>query len=201
MWALGRENSSMSARPQSRKNDAFLFRQFFRDHCIASVKATSAYLVRRICRRIDRTRPRVIVELGPGPGCFTRVLLERLSPDSVLVLIEANAEFAAELGELRDPRLRVIQGNAQNLREILSGDGIPAVDLVLSGIPFSFYRDAAKLRLLKDIRSVLAPDGVVVAYQSTARLEKPLKRVFQRVRVEWQLFHIPPLVVFEARAA
>jgi phospholipid N-methyltransferase len=191
----------MSTRPQARENDVFMFRRFFRDYRIASVKATSAYLVRRICRRIDRTRPQVIVELGPGPGCFTRVLLERLSPDSRLVLIEANAEFAADLGKVRDPRLRVVQGNAQNIREILARAGLPKVDLVLSGIPFSFYPDVVKLKLLKDIRSVLAPDGVFVAYQATARLEKPLKRVFLRVRVEWQLFHIPPLVVFEARAA
>jgi len=191
----------MTTRRQARENDVFMFRRFFRDHGIASVKATSTYLVRRICRRIDPTRPRVIVELGPGPGCFTRALLERLSPDSILVLIEANSEFAADLRKLRDPRLRVIQGNAQNLREILARDGIPEVDLVLSGIPFSFYPDVANLKLLKDIRSVLGPDGVFVAYQATARLEKPLKRVFLRVRVEWELFHIPPLVVFEARAA
>jgi phospholipid N-methyltransferase len=102
---------------------------------------------------------------------------------------------------VRDPRLRVVQGNAQNIREILARAGLTKVDLVLSGIPFSFYPDVVKLKLLKDIRSVLAPDGVFVAYQATARLEKPLKRVFLRVRVEWQLFHIPPLVVFEARAA
>jgi phosphatidylethanolamine/phosphatidyl-N-methylethanolamine N-methyltransferase len=191
----------MSTTPKPRENDVFMFRQFFRDHGIASVKSTSAYLVRRICRRIDRTRPRVIVELGPGAGCFTRVLLERLSPDSTLVLIEANPEFAAELGKVRDPRLRVIQGNAQNLREILARDGISEVDLVLSGIPFSYYPDVAQVKLLTDIHSVLAPGGVFVAYQATARLEKPLKRVFVRVRVEWQLFHIPPLVVFEARAA
>jgi len=143
----------------------------------------------------------VIVELGPGPGCFTRVLLDRLSPDSTLVLIETNAEFAAELGKVRDPRLRVIQGNAQNLREILARAGLQEADFILSGIPFSYFPDVAQLGLLNDIRSVLAPDGVFVAYQSTARLEKPLKRVFLRVRVEWQLFHIPPLVVFEARAA
>lgn len=191
----------MSTQPQARENDVFMFRQFFRDHGIASVKATSAYLVRRICRRIDRTRPRVIVELGPGPGCFSRVLLERLSPDSTLVLIESNPEFAAELAKVRDPRLRVVQGNAQNLREILAREGISEVDIVLSGIPFSYYPDVDKLKLLEDIHSVLAPGGVFVAYQATGRLEKPLKRVFVRVRVEWQLFHIPPLVVFEARAA
>jgi phospholipid N-methyltransferase len=185
----------------ARENDVFMFRQFFRDHGIASVKTTSAYLVRRICGRIDGTRPRVIVELGPGPGCFTRVLLDRLSPDSTLVIIESNPEFAAQLGKMGDPRLRVVQGNAQNLREILTRDGIQEADLVLSGIPFSYYPDEDKLKLLADIRSVLRPDGVFVAYQATGRLEKPLKRVFGRVRVEWELFHIPPLVVFEARAA
>jgi len=32
----------MSSQPQARESDVFMFRRFFRDHGIASVKATSA---------------------------------------------------------------------------------------------------------------------------------------------------------------
>ncbi|HVE40294.1 MAG TPA: rRNA adenine N-6-methyltransferase family protein [Planctomycetota bacterium] len=182
-------------------NGLFMFRQFFRDPRIAAVKSTSPYLVRRICRRLNLGERRVVVELGPGMGCFSRALLDRLSPDATLLLIETNPDFADVLGRIHEPRLRVVRGSAVHLKEILHGSGQSRADVVLSGIPFSYYSEDAKMQLLGDIREVLAEGGVFLAYQSSAHLEKYLKRVFPRVRVERQVFHIPPLVVLEARAA
>jgi phospholipid N-methyltransferase len=196
------EGSDPDGPPQSAPDDGlFMFRQFFRDPRIAAVKSTSPYLVRRICRRLNLGERRVVVELGPGMGCFSRELLDRLSPDAALLLIETNPDFADALGRIREPRLRVVCGSAVHLKEILRRSGQSQADVVLSGIPFSYYSEDAKMRLLGDIREVLADGGIFLAYQSSAHLEKYLKRVFPRVRVERQVFHIPPLVVLEARAA
>ena len=181
------------------ESGVFLFRQFLRDRRIASVKSTSPYLVQRICNRMDFSRPRVVVEYGPGLGCFTKVLLERLSPDSRLILIETNAEFLKVLRKVRDPRLCVASGSAEGVKDILRRLGLAGADYVLSGIPFSYYREAPKMLLLEHTREILGENGVFLAYQSSAHLEKYLKRVFPRVRVERELFHIPPLVVLEAR--
>lgn len=178
----------------------FLFRQFLKDRRIASVKSTSTYLVRRICGRMDLSGPRVVVEYGPGRGCFTKALLDRLSPDSRLVLIETNPEFVALLRRVRDPRLRVASGSAEGVKNVLGRLGLRRADYVLSGIPFSHYPESRKLRLLEDTRAVLGDDGVFLAYQSSAHLKKYLKRVFPTVKVERELFHIPPLVVLEARS-
>jgi phospholipid N-methyltransferase len=179
----------------------FMFRQFFRDRRVASVKATSPYLVRRLCRRLDLSGPRVVVELGPGLGCFTRALLERLSPDSTLLLIETNPDFADLLRRIREPRLHVTCGSADHVKEVLRRAGLSRADVVISGIPFSHFSEARRMSLLGDVRAVLTRGGVFLAYQSSARLRKDLKRVFPRVRVEREVFHIPPLVVLEARAA
>ena len=89
--------------------DGFFLREFLRDPGIASIKATSPFMVRRILDRMDLRGRRVVVEYGPGTGPFTRALLDRLSPDSRLVLIESNPEFAASLDRLRDPRVRLYQ--------------------------------------------------------------------------------------------
>lgn len=188
----------MSTRRTSLESGIFMFRQFLQDRRIASIKSTSPYLVRRICGRIDFSRTRVVVEFGPGLGCFTRVLLQRLSPESRLILFETNPEFARRLRKLRDPRLRVAFGTAEGVTEVLEREGLRSADVVLSGIPFSHFPEVAKMRLLQDTRALLGDDGVFLAYQSSAHLEKYLKRVFPRVRVERELFHIPPLVVLEA---
>jgi phospholipid N-methyltransferase len=179
----------------------FMVRQFLRDRRIASVKATSPYLVQRICDRLDLSGDRVVVEFGPGLGCFTRVLLERLTPGSALFAIETHPEFVRRLRQVRDPRLRVARASAEGVKEILRRAEVPRADIVLSGIPFSMIPESVKLRILEDTRDVLARGGVFVAYQSSAHLEKYLRRVFRRVRVSWELFHIPPMVVLHARAA
>jgi phospholipid N-methyltransferase len=176
--------------------DGFFLREFLRDPAIASIKATSPFMVRRILDRMDLAGRRVIVEYGPGTGPFTRALLDRLSPDSRLVLIESNPEFAGILHRLGDPRVRLFQAGAQEVARLL---GPGRADYVLSGIPFSHFDDVLRSRILEDTRAILAPGGAFLAYQSSARLRGPLERVFSSVRVTLEPFHIPPLVVFEAR--
>lgn len=189
----------MSSRRPDPDAGVLLFRQFLRDRRIASVKSTSPYLVHRICSRMDFTRRRVVVEYGPGLGCFTRVLLERLTPDSRLILLETNPEFVSVLRRFRDPRLRLAFGSAEGVRSVLQRLDLEEADYVLSGIPFSLLPEAPKMRLLEDTRAVLGDHGVFLAYQSSAHLKKYLARVFHRVRIRHELFHIPPLVVLEAR--
>jgi len=179
----------------------FMVRQFLRDRRIASLKSTSPYLVNRICDRLDLTGDRVVVEYGPGLGCFTRALLERLSPGSTLVAIETHEEFVRRLRQVPDSRLHVAPRSAEGVKDILRRAGVRGADVVLSGIPFSLIPEGPKLRILKDTRAVLGKGGVFVAYQSSAHLEPYLKQVFPRVRTEWEPFHIPPLVVLKARAA
>jgi phospholipid N-methyltransferase len=182
-------------------NGIFMVRQFLRDRRIASLKSTSPYLVKRICDRLDLSGDRVVVEYGPGLGCFTRALLERLSPGSTLVAIETHEEFVRRLRQVRDPRLHVVSRSAEGVKDVLRRAGVSRADVVLSGIPFSLMPEGPKLQILEDTRAVLGREGVFVAYQSSAHLERYLKRVFPRVRIGWEFCHIPPLVVMDARAA
>jgi phospholipid N-methyltransferase len=167
---------------------------------IASIKETSPFMVRRICDRMDLARRRVVVEYGPGTGPFTRALLDRLSPDSRLILIEKNPEFAARLQSRHDPRVRVFQAGAEEVLDVLRACGVSHADYVLSGIPFSRIPRPDKLRLLRDTRRALGERGIFLAYQSSAHLKGALEAVFRAVRTTIEPFHIPPLVVHEAHA-
>ena len=166
---------------------------------IASIKETSPFMVRRICDRMDLARRRVLVEYGPGTGPFTRALLDRLSPDSRLILIEKNPEFAARLQERRDPRLLVFQAGAEEVLDVLRASGVSRADYILSGIPFSRIPRAVRLQILRDTRRALGERGVFLAYQSSAHLRGALEAVFPSVRIKVEPFHIPPMVVLEAR--
>ncbi|HYF01716.1 MAG TPA: rRNA adenine N-6-methyltransferase family protein [Planctomycetota bacterium] len=173
-------------------------REFLRDREIASVKATSAYVVRRVCNRMDLSRRRVVVEYGPGTGPFTSAILERMTPDSILVLVESNPDFADILREIPDRRVRVFRERAQRVSDLLRREGIERADYVLSGIPFSHLDDHGRLALLRDTRRVLRDDGRFIAYQSSGRLRRALSEVFPHVRVKVEPFHIPPIFILEA---
>jgi phospholipid N-methyltransferase len=194
------EHSENGSRRGPIPEKLFLLREFLRDYRIASVKSTSAYLVRRICNRIDFSRPRVVVEYGPGTGPFTRMLLERLPPGSRLILIERNPDFVRLLRKLRDPRAAVFWDSAENVRAVLREAGVERADYVLSGIPFSLYREADKRAILRDTRAVLDEHGAFIVYQSSGHLKRYLDEVFRRVSLTVEPFHIPPLFVMEARA-
>lgn len=191
----------MAGRFGSLGNGIFMVRQFFRDPRIASIKATSPYLVQRICDRLDLSGDRVVVEYGPGLGCFTRALLERMTPRSILIAIETHEEFVRRLRQVKDPRLHVAPRSAESVKDILRRAGVGSADVVLSGIPFSLIPEGPKAKILEDTREVLGEGGVFFAYQSSTHLEPYLKRIFRRVRVQWEIFHIPPLVLMDARAA
>ena len=70
------------------------------------------------------------MELGPGNGCVTHALLERMTADSILLCLELNSEFAAQLNTVEDPRLHVYNACASSIRDILDQLNIKEVDHV-----------------------------------------------------------------------
>ncbi len=179
-------------------------KNFFSDKYIASITPTSDFGVRKVCSKIDFSRCSLIVEFGPGTGVFTKYLLHKMGPDSLLILIERNANFARELRrKFLDPRTVVVNGCASNILETLADIGKTAADYVISGIPFSFLTDAMKDRILRNSFASLHQGGKFLAYQtfyqSNNHLKLYLERIFPSVRVEYEMLNIPPLRIYEAR--
>ena len=77
---------------------ALLFKRFLqRPMQVAYIVPSSRVLVKRVVKKMDLSKPRVIVEYGPGEGCHTREIVERMHPDSKLLLFEIDPELAAHL--------------------------------------------------------------------------------------------------------
>jgi phospholipid N-methyltransferase len=179
-------------------------KNFISDKYIASITPTSDFGVRKVCSKIDFSRCRLIVEYGPGTGVFTKYLLEKMGPDSLLIMIERNANFARDLRKkIRDPRAVVVSGCASNILDTLGELGKTSADCVISGIPFSFLPDTMKDRILRNSFAALPPGGKFLAYQtfyqSNNHLKSHLDRIFPFVRVEYEMLNLPPLRIYEAR--
>ncbi|MFA7495112.1 MAG: 16S rRNA (adenine(1518)-N(6)/adenine(1519)-N(6))-dimethyltransferase RsmA [Acidithiobacillus sp.] len=68
------------------------------------------YIVERIVAAMDLEPEDLVVEIGPGPGALTKVLLQRLSR---LMVVELDRDMIDDLKQLAPPeQLRVVQADA-----------------------------------------------------------------------------------------
>lgn len=180
---------------------ALLFKRFLmKPMRVAYIVPSSRALIRRVCSKMDFSRPKVIVEFGPGEGCHTREIVKRMHPQSRLLLFELDSELAAHLKEQfrEDPRVEVLHTDAVDLPRVLAEREIPHCDYVVSGIPFSILEITKKRALLQNIFDCLAhdPDSAFVIYQVTAELRQHAKH-FPRIESEYCLQNLPPMFVIK----
>ena len=72
-------------------------REFFKaNRMVGSVLPSSRFLSGKMLAPIDFSKSKVVVELGPGTGVFTKALLKAMPQDSQLLVIELNEAFAAQ---------------------------------------------------------------------------------------------------------
>jgi phospholipid N-methyltransferase len=163
---------------------------------VGSIIPSSRFLERRIVRAAEVGRASLVVELGPGTGGTTRALLRALPPESRLLAIEIDPRFVALLRRTPDPRLIVHQGSASEIEAALEQHGLPAPDVILSGIPFSTMARSVGEQILRSVYDALEPGGLFVAYQVRDRVESLGRRVFGRAQVQTEILNMPPMRVY-----
>jgi phospholipid N-methyltransferase len=175
-------------------------KNFIKDRDVAAITPSSSFLVKRVCRWIDFTAPNVVVEYGPGTGVFTEHIVDEMTDDSKLILIEGNEAFVEKLQQRfgSDERVEVVHGRAEDVEAILDAAGETAADYVISGIPFSFLDDDVKDELIECTREILTDEGKFLVYQNYNHMEKPLRRHFGHVHKEYEIFNIPPMFAYQA---
>lgn len=174
------------------------FQGFLREpQQVGSVIPSSRFLERRLVNISAVGQARTVVELGPGTGGTTHALLRALAPDATLLAIEIDPHFSALLrAEIGDPRLRVEQASAEDIALLLARHGLPAPEVVISGIPFSTMPDAVGRRILRAVWESLAPGGRFVAYQFRDRVAVLGRDILGRPEVDVELLNVPPMRVY-----
>jgi phospholipid N-methyltransferase len=178
---------------------AIFFKRFLmRPTRVASIVPSSRALIRRVTSKFDFSQPRVIVEFGPGEGCHTREVIRRMHPDSRLLLFELDSDLSKHLTEQfkNDPRVEVINADAQTILSELQKRGLQYCDYVFSGIPFSILEIGKKRALLKKVFDALKPEphAAFIIYQVTNEL-RGHATIFPDADSEYCLQNIPPMFV------
>ncbi len=142
-----------------------------------------------------------VVELGPGTGAFTELLLQRLGRGGRLLAIEicpSNVEVLRQ----RFRHCRVIHDSAENLPRYLRGQ---RADCIVSGLAWANMLPGLQDRIFSAVCRSLAPNGQFVAFAyiharwapTTLRFRRLLFENFARVEtspVIWQ--NLPPAYVY-----
>lgn len=161
---------------------------------VGSVIPSSRFLVNKMIEPIDFKKAKVIVELGPGLGCFTNKILEMMRKDARLIIFEISPDFCNELRKSEDSRLTVLNVSAldmaYHMKEIRA-------DYVISGIPLSTLTEDSRLVLLKAIKNILSKDGVYVQFQYSLGAYKKLKLLFNKVILNFTPLNAPPAFVYQ----
>lgn len=178
-------------------------KNMFRDKQVASFTPTSIFGIKKVCDKIDFNKRNVIVEYGPGTGVFTRYLLDHLTSDSKLILIERNDDFINILQKsFKDPRLTIFHESAEDVDQVLLRNQETQADYIISGIPFSFLPHTLRDSIVRKSHKCLKPGGKFLAYQTFFQIDRFLKTYldvyFRKARTEFCLRNAPPLRVFEA---
>lgn len=166
---------------------------------VGYIVPSSGFLTRKTAKRIDFSKPRVIIELGPGEGCHSRQIVRRMNLESKLILIELDDHFAAHLKKqfAHDDRVTVLHTDALHLAETLEGMGISNPDYIVSGIPFTIMEFDLREKLLASIALSMGPDTVFITYQFSMLISE--HKLFELSRRDLCLLNVPPLTVMELR--
>jgi len=139
---------------------------------------------------------RLVVELGPGTGVFTRAI-RHLLPNNPLMVIERNPRFARQLRE-RFPDIIVAEDCASRLGDLIEQHGYQSAQVggVISGLPLLSLPPEVTNRIFAGLTATLDADTRFVNFtysqKGFRRLQTPGFRLVETRRV---FINVPPASV------
>ena len=173
--------------------------QFFLRTALRSFRSTGAIasssksLVKKLISPIPNQQNLTIIELGPGDGCVTKAILEKLGPQGELHAFEINTSFVAAIKAIDDARLNVIAVGAERMSEFLAPQ---SVDYVVSSLPLSMIPKEVKKQIILQSQAVLKPNGQFLQYQYALQDYGLLNSYFTKVNVQFTLANLPPAFIY-----
>ncbi len=175
------------------------FKQFIKERKqTGAVAPSSRYLMRHMLKPVDFKKAKVIVELGPGNGVFTKGILKKMAPDAKLFSFELNTSFYEFIqNEIQDDRLILINDSAEKIETYLQQHNVQQADYVISSLPLAVIPPRVKVTILKAAKKILPPKGKYIQFQYSLNAKGLLEKNFKHVKINFTAINIPPAFVYE----
>ncbi|WP_395328240.1 methyltransferase [Novosphingobium sp. BL-8A] len=160
---------------------------------VGSIVPSSRFTINRMLAPVDWANTKLFVEYGPGVGTFCRPVLDRLSRDAQLIVIDTNPLFIDYLRRtITDSRFIPVLGSAADVEEIVRAHGHEKADYVLSGLPFSTLPDGVGPAIAAATYRVIRKGGAFLVYQFTPKAKSFMARHFKRIDDAIEPINVPP---------
>ena len=133
----------------------FLGEMMRRPKEVSAIAPSSTAVARKMTEGVENVSG-PIVEIGPGTGSFTKVILERGVAPERLILMELNPRFCEELSR-KFPGVTVLNRPAQEIEQL----GVTGLGCVISGVPV-LARPQIQREVVGNAFKVMSPEGVFV---------------------------------------
>ena len=119
-------------------------KQFWKDRqMVGAVSPSTRFLGEKMVENVDFENARLIIELGPGTGVFTDIIIDRMHPEAKLLTFELNDNFYESLNaRINDPRVEVLHDSAEFIDKYLKDN--EKVDAVVSSLPLMVFPEKVK---------------------------------------------------------
>lgn len=174
---------------------------------VGAVAPSSSHLATRLAAVVPRVGNPVVLELGPGTGAVTSAIALRLCGRGRHLAVEIDAALANYL-RVEHPDVEVLVGDAAEVDRLLAEHQVPAVDVVVSALPWSLIGVGAQRAIVMNAAQSLRPGGCfatfvglhTLAMSRARRFRALLDEVFDEVlptRTIWR--NLPPAVAYVCR--
>ena len=171
-------------------------RQFFKDRqMVGAVAPSTRFLAEKMLKNIDFENSKVIIELGPGNGVFTELMLERMAPDAKLFVFELNNEFYEQVAaRINDPRAQIIHDSAENIGNYVKEAG--TADAVVSSLPLMVFPEELRANVVNAAHKSLHSKGKYIQFQYSLQSKRYLEGIFKDVNIQFTIRNLPPAFVY-----
>lgn len=184
------------------KETELFFRQWLRSpRSMGSVIPSSRALARAIARAVAWEPGHTVVELGAGTGAISKGLLRSGLPKEALMMVELDRPLYEYLRGHFDG-VRVVNGDATRLSDILRQQAVGPVSTVISGLPMVNMPLEFQRAIINQSLDVLGPEGCYLQYSYSPVPPVPAKKLGLRAElVRYVLRNVPPATVWRFRRA
>jgi phosphatidylethanolamine/phosphatidyl-N-methylethanolamine N-methyltransferase len=184
---------------QTKETELF-FRQWLRSpKSMGAVLPSSRVLARAVTEAV-RWRPgQHVIELGAGTGAISQGLIDSGLPPEALVMIELDRPLSDYLRG-RFPAVRVINGDATRLVDIVRQQGITEVGTVISGLPMVTMPLAFQRAIIHQSLELLGPEGCLLQYSYSPVSPIPARKLGVDAQlVKFVVRNLPPATLWRFR--
>ncbi|MCE2743089.1 MAG: methyltransferase [Fluviicola sp.] len=173
-------------------------KQFWKEKkMVGSIRPSSRFLTEKMLENVDFNSAKVIVELGPGTGVFTKKIIEKMAEDAVLLVFELNDNFFTLLkSSINDKRVILIHDSAEKIDEYLMMNNLHAADTVISSLPFANFPEELRDSIISKSHSALSNSGKFIQFQYSIQSKKILKDIYSSVSISFTPLNFPPAFVY-----